>query len=347
MERLLVEFARRADRSVVEPLFVCLGRRGPIAADIEACGARVIALDLPSGVRPSAIVRLARLFREERVDVVHTHNTKPLLYAGPASRLAPVRGVVHTRHGQRHGATRRQTMLFRFAARCADRMVCVSKDVERLCRAEGIAAASLCTIPNGVDCDRFSTRGPLADAPAAYVGRLTPEKDLPTLIEAAAIAVRRRPTFRLSIAGHGPCAAELAALARIRGLEGHVRFVGDVRDVPAFLAESSLFVLPSRTEGMPLTVIEAMACGLPVVATRVGGTPEVVLDGETGTLVPAGNAPAMAEAMLALHGDHARATAMGERGRRRAREGFDVRSMVERYESLYREIVAGEVALAA
>jgi glycosyltransferase involved in cell wall biosynthesis len=346
MERLLVEFARRADRTEFEPIVVCLGRRGPIGDEIEARGARVIALNLPPGVRPSALFRLARLFRDERIDVVHTHNTKPLLYAGPAARMAGVRAVVHTRHGQRHGATRRQTLLFRLAARCADRIVCVSADSERLCRAEGIGTA-LVTVPNGIDCERFAQCGPRDGGPAVFVGRLTPEKDIATLIEAMVIAIRREPRFRLTVAGAGPCAAELAALAKVRGLEGHVRFVGDTSDVPALLATASLFVLPSRTEGMPLTVIEAMACGLPVVATRVGGTPEVVVDGETGLLVAAGDAPALATAMLAIHGHPRRATAMGEAGRRRAVDLFDVRSMVGRYEAIYREVLGGRRAAAA
>ena len=107
MERLLSEFARHADRRRFSLRFVALGLRGRVAEQIESCGWPVTALRATAGVRPSVVYRLARLFREERVDLVHTHNTKPLLYAGPAARLALVGGVVHTCHGQRRGATRR------------------------------------------------------------------------------------------------------------------------------------------------------------------------------------------------------------------------------------------------
>lgn len=347
MERLLVEFARHAARDGIQPIFLCLGRRGAVAAEIEACGARVRTLELPPGVRPTAIFRIAKLLRDERIDVVHTHNTKPLLYAGPAARMAGVRAVIHTRHGQRHNATRRQTLLFRMATRCADRVVCVSRDAAGCCKAEGIDSAKVRTIPNGIDCARFPRTGPAVGAPVAFVGRLTPEKDLPTLIEAMAIAVRRDPSVRLAIAGGGACASEIAALARARGVEAHVRFAGDIRDVAGFLHQSSLFVLPSRTEGMPLTVIEAMACGLPVVATRVGGTPEVVEEGSTGLLVAAGDAPSMASAILRIHADAELARRMGDAGAERARSLFDVRSMVRSYESLYRELTDARAARAA
>jgi Glycosyltransferase Family 4 len=128
MEKLLVEFARCADRERFELGFVSLGARGSLAADIEACGWQVTALNEPPGLRASLVFRLARLFRRRNVDVVHTHNTKALLYGGPAARLAGIRGLVHTRHGQRYQARGRTTTLFRLASRLADCVVCVSRD---------------------------------------------------------------------------------------------------------------------------------------------------------------------------------------------------------------------------
>ncbi|HQY88270.1 MAG TPA: glycosyltransferase, partial [Tepidisphaeraceae bacterium] len=212
MERLLAEFARHADRQRVSLSFVAIGKRGRVADDIEACGWPVTVLDAPPGVRPSTVFKLARLFRDSRIDIVHSHNTKPLLYAGPAARLAGVGGVIHTRHGQRHGATRRQDMIFALASRCVDRMVCVSQDSARLCKEDGIETQSLRTILNGIDLQRFDFRGPVSDGPAVYVGRLSPEKDVATLIKSTAIVVAQRPSFRLQIAGAGPCLDDLVAL---------------------------------------------------------------------------------------------------------------------------------------
>lgn len=350
MERLLVEFARHADRRRFALTFIALGPRGRIADDIEQCGWPVTALNTRPGVRASILFRLARIFREQRTDLVHTHNTKPLLYAGPAAKLAQADGmvaVVHTRHGQRHGATRRQDLLFRCAARCADRIVCVSDDSRGLCLREGLPPRALRTIHNGIDRARFTFTGPAPEAPAVFVGRLTPEKDVATLLRAAALVVSHSPSFRLRIAGAGPCAGELTALSRSLNLDGHVEFLGEVANVAELLARSSLLVLPSLTEGLPVTVLEAMSRGLPVVATHVGGTPEAVADGTTGLLVPPRDPALLAAAILQLCTDPALAHRMGLAGSRRVERNFDVRTMVSAYESLYDEVLSARTTTAA
>lgn len=347
MERLLLGFAGHADRRRFALHFVCLGERGPVAAELESLGWPVTAMNAGPGVRPGLALQLSKLFRELDADVVHTHNTKPLLYAGPAARLAGVPAVIHTRHGQRHGASKRQDAMFRLAARCADRVVCVSADAERRCEGDGVRAGSVVVIHNGIDGGRFAAARWAAGGPAVYVGRLSPEKDVGTLLRAAALVVKRVPRFRLRIAGTGPCEAELRGLSRSSGLESCVEFLGEVRDVPALLDGASLFVLPSITEGLPLTVLEAMAAGLPVVATAVGGTPEVVVDGETGLLVPAFADERLAEAIVRSLLDAQRAAAMGRAGRRRVADLFEVRTMVSRYESMYHGVLAQRERLAA
>lgn len=341
LERLLVEWSRHADRGRFEPLVVCMGRRGPLADEIESAGCRVVALDLPGGIRPRSMLRLASLFRAEAIDVVHTHNTKPLLYAGPAARLSGVGAVVHTRHGQRHGASRRQNLLFRLASRCADRIVCVSEDGMRRSEAEGLDLTRLLVIPNGIDVARFAADGPRRrDGAAIYVGRLTPEKSVDTLLQALALLRGGHPSLRVDVVGGGPCAEELERSALRLGVAERVRFLGPRTDIPDLLRGASLFVLPSLTEGVPLTVLEAMACGLPVVATRVGGTAEAVVDGATGRLVASGDADAFAQAMAAVLDDPERGDAMGAAGLARVRERFDVRAMVAAYERLYERCLA-------
>jgi glycosyltransferase involved in cell wall biosynthesis len=144
------------------------------------------------------------------------------------------------------------------------------------------------------------------------------------------------PEFRLHIAGDGVCLGDLQQLTQELHLGEHVLFLGPVRDVPALLARSSLFVLSSLSEGVSLTLLEAMARGRAAVATEVGGNPEVVVPGETGMLVPPRRPELLAEALLALWRDPARSAAMGLAGRRRAERHFDVRRMVAAYEALYR-----------
>lgn len=338
LEKLLLEFAGHADTSAFTLRFLSLGAGGPLADDLQRSGYAVTILNDPPGLRPGLILRLAKLFRGWGVYLVHTHNTRALLYAGPAAWLARVPHVVHTRHGQRYGASRRATAAFCWATRLAHRVVCVSEDSARLSVQEGVSAKRICTVWNGIDVTRFSYRGPCPGGPAVMVGRLSPEKDVGTLLEAFAVARKSDPAFRLEIAGDGACAEELEARARALGIADSVSFLGEVRDVPALLARASMFVLSSLTEGISLTLLEAMARGLPVVATRVGGNAEVVCDGETGWLVPA-RAPAdLAAAMLRVRADAEQAERLARAGRKRVEERFDARRMVRDYESIYREL---------
>ena len=340
MEKLLVEFARHADRGRFDLHFVSLGGRGPVADEIEACGWSVNALHEPPGLRLGLVRRLGRLLAALKVQVVHTHNTKPLLYSAPAAWLAGARALVHTRHGQRFGAGRAETRLFRLASTCADAIVSVSEDASRLSRAEGLKPGKLRIIWNGIDVTRFAYAGPSPRGPVVMVGRLSPEKDVATLVRAFAVAARSEPELRLEIAGDGACRVDLERLTAELGLTGVVRFLGEVRDVPALLGRASLMVLPSLTEGISLTLLEAMARGLPVVATRVGGNPEVARDGETGLLVPPGDPEALAGAIARMHRDPDLARRMGEAGRLRVERHFDVRRMVADYEALYLGILA-------
>jgi glycosyltransferase involved in cell wall biosynthesis len=337
MEKLLVEFARHTDRSRFELSFISLGDCGCVAEEIEALGWQVATMGKLAGLRPSIIFKLATLFRRWRVDVVHMHNGRPLMYGGPAARLAGVTASLHTRHGQQHGASKRELTRFRLATRLVDRVVCVSADSMQLAAARGVAVEKLRTVANGIDVSRFGYAGPRADGPAVMIGRLSPEKGVDDLLRAAALVVKEVPTFKLQLAGDGICMPSLVALARELGLAERVEFLGEVHDVPALLARASMFVLPSLTEGISLTLLEAMGRGLPVVATRVGGTPEVVEDGTSGLLVAAQSPIELAQALLRVYRHPQRARLMGLAAADRVREQFDVRRMVAEYEGLYLE----------
>ncbi len=334
MEKLLVEFARHANRDRYELIFLTLSDSGAAADEIRRLGWQVIDLQTKPGLSLRLFVRLARIFRGLKADIVHTHNTRPLIYAGPAARLAGIRRVVHTRHGQRFGASWRETFAFRLAARTTRWFVCVSEDSARISAEEGISQSRIRSQWNGIDLDRFRQCAPV-NGPVVSVGRLSPEKDFATLIRATAIAVRDSPDFRLEIAGDGPCATELKQLVTELQLDSNVQFLGRVENVPELLSGASVFALSSQTEGISLTILEAMASGLPVVATLVGGNPEVIVDGETGLLAPPGDPPALADALLQLWRDPNRRRVLGSAGRKRVENYFDVRKMVVAYEQLY------------
>jgi glycosyltransferase involved in cell wall biosynthesis len=337
LEKLLVEFARRADRTRVELFFVSLSSRGDLASAIEQANWPVVAMNEPEGLRPGLVLRLAQLFRRWRVDVVHTHNTKALVYGGPAARLARAHRLVHTWHGQNLVGSPREGLLFRLLGRLPDVVVAVSADAARGMAQEGIPAGRIRTILNGIDTTRFGFTGPNPDGPIVTVARLSPEKDLATLLRAAALVKANDPEMRLEIAGDGACLVELRQLAEQLGLNREVSFLGQVRDVPALLARAGLFALPSLTEGISLTLLEAQARGLPVVATRVGGNPEVVADEQTGLLVASQSVPELAAALDRLRRDPESCRRMGLAGRQRVEELFDIRRMVRDYEELYHE----------
>jgi len=213
--------------------------------------------------------------------------------------------------------------------------VCVSADSARQAVRQGVSPRIVRTLHNGIDLTRFDLSDARDGGPVVTVARLSPEKDITTLLRAAALAVAEDPSFRLEIAGAGPCMADLRQTTSDLGLNGCVHFHGQVRDVPALLTRAGLFVLSSLTEGVSLTLLEAMACGLAVVATRVGGNPEVVADGETGLLVPPGDPAALARAMLQLRRDDGQRRRMEQAGRRRVECLFDVRRMTGAYEDMY------------
>lgn len=338
MEKLLVEFAKFADRGRFDLAFTSLQTRGGIANEIEACHWPVYELGKQPGLRPGVVWKLAAQLRRDRTQVVHTHNTSAFIYGVLAGKLACVQRIVHTRHGQRFGASNRQTLLFRMLSKLVYRIVSVSEDGSRLSALEGVSPDRLCTILNGIDLRSFGFVGATAYGPAVIVARLSKEKDLVSLIHAVAIVMQTAEDasrFSLKIVGDGSERTHLEALSKQLGLTRCIEFLGQQSNVEEILALASMFVLPSLTEGISLTLLEAMACGLPVVATRVGGTTEVVVDEVTGLLVPPGCPKAMAAAIVRLHRDPHLSQRMGELGRQRVEQKFSVESMVRAYEELY------------
>jgi glycosyltransferase involved in cell wall biosynthesis len=330
-----VEFGRHADRQTFDLHFVLLtGREGP-ARELEAGGWPVTTLDHPPGLRPGQVGRLFWLFRRLGADVLHTHAEPALIYGAPAGRLLGAR-VIHTQHGAGTLLSSRQRLLVRLAGGLVHRFVCSSRSETRAALEQGIPRRVLRTLSDGIDLERFPASGPDPTGPAVIVADLTPETDLETLLHATARIVGSRPAFRLDIAGEGPHQADLVRLTRELGLGERVRFLGAVGDVPGLLGQARLFVLPVRTEGIRLRLLEAMARGLPVIATGVGGIVEVVLAERTGLLAPPGDSATLAEALLRVWDDPDLGQRLGQAGRERVEQQFDVRRMVAGYEEFYR-----------
>ena len=337
LERLLTEFARHHDRRRFEPHFASLTGLGPQAEDIRGAGGVVHTLPDLRGRKIRQLISLARFVRSLAPDVLHTHNAYAHFYGSLAGRLAGVPVVVHTRHGRALSGGWSEVALFRVACHLTGAVVAISDDVRALSIAQGCSPDKCLRIWNGIDTRQFR---PSAEAPGAHlisVGRMEPVKDLATLLHACARA-RERVGLQLVIVGEGSERAALQALATELGLDSCVRFLGERTDVPQLLGQAAVFVNSSLSEGISLGLLEAMSCGLGVIATRVGGNVEVIDDGETGVLVPPGDPVQLADAIVSMLSGREKRRLMGQAARQRVCERFEVQRMVADYERLYLDL---------
>lgn len=297
-----------------------------------------------SGNDPALVAQLYRLLKKERPHVLHTHRWATLCEGVIAARLAGVPFVVHGEHGtletRRHNAFVQRAVWNR-----VDRLLSVSSRLaERMAREIRFPLEKITVIRNGVDIDRFRPRNqsaarlalglPVDTLVIGCVGRLVTVKDYPTFLRALVLIRDRGIASEVVIAGTGPLRDELMSMAATLGL-ANVKFLGNRDDVDQVLAAFDVFVLSSSSEGLSNTIQEAMATGLPVVATRVGGADELVEQSQTGLLVAPGDSRALADAIALLAQDPARRRRMGEAGRRRAESLFGLDVMIREYESLY------------
>jgi sugar transferase (PEP-CTERM/EpsH1 system associated) len=355
LESIVLDLVREGRLLGQTVAVVCLEAPGVLAQQVEAQGARLVTLDKPPGIRLGLFGRLRSLFRELRPDVVHTHQIGALFYAGPAARKAGVPVVVHTEHGKHYDQPSRARWLARLAARRAARFFCVSADIAAAVQAHGIVARrKIHMVPNGIDTDRFRDRGDRgrvraslgipADAPLiGTVGRLSEIKRQDLLIRAFQRVRARIGDGHLLLVGDGPCMGLLRELAAGLGLDDRVHFTGYQPQPAPYLQAMDVFALTSRSEGMPLVVLEAWAAGVPVVATRVGGLPELIDDERIGILVDFNNEDALARALGDLIADRPRARRLGEAGRDRVESRFSLGQMAAEYRRHYNELLGSRI----
>jgi glycosyltransferase involved in cell wall biosynthesis len=315
---------------------------GAMADEFASAGIAVGRVEKRDGLDPTLVPRLARELVKRRADVVHTHNPLPLIYGAPAACLARA-AAIHTKHGMNPGG-RGQRWLRRTAARLVNAFVAVSDTTAAQARAQhDTALDKLHTIPNGIRLDRY-TPDPEARAASRVelglgdawvvgtVGRLAASKNQAMLVRAMAPILSSR--VRLVIVGDGEDRAEVEAAVAALPEPRWVVLTGRRMDVPRLIHAFDVFAMSSRTEGLPLVVPEAMAAGLPIVTTGVGGLPSVVDDQVTGLVVPV-DEQSLAAALAALEADRERARAMGARGRTAALARYSYDRMVDAYLAVY------------
>lgn len=347
-ETLLVQLCRRLPEQGVEPTVASLLGPGPLSPLLAQD--RIPTVDLSRGGRfdVAAVLKLAAAIRRHRIDVVHTH----LVYAGIVGKLAAVatgRPVISTRHYM--ADPRERTLPFRLEDRlttsCAARVVAITDCMREAILAQRLVEPERVAVHrNAIDLDLFISRiRPSSRREGTLVGtigRMEPPKAQEVYLEAMSLVRRCVPSVRGILVGDGRRREELLRLRAQFALGDVVTFSGSVPpdEIPSLLAGFDVFVLSSNWEGLPMVLIEAQAAGVPIVATAVGGVPEVVHDGATGLLVPPRDPTALAGAIVRLLEDQALRWQLGVNAAAHAEREFDIRRLARQTAAMYREVLA-------
>ena len=362
-ERQMTELIRRLDPSRFTVHVACFEKRGAWLPKVAERAASIAEFPIQGFARPAtfgALVAFARWCRRERIEVVQTCDLYANIFGLPGAALAGVPVRIGSRRELNPDKSPGQIRLQRQAYRCATKVVANSVAARGILLEEGLAPESIVVIPNGVDFASYSGQSqpqthaglpafaaePQAPAglPAVAaeprrrvitVANLRPEKSHETLIAAAGLLAAEFPDVQFQVVGDGPRRAELEALVRTRGLDRRVQFLGYREDVAQLLAEADVFVLPSRSEAFPNGAIEAMAAGLPVVASATGGLLDLIEHGHTGLLFEPGNAEALADALRHLFTGAGIAAGIGHRAQAQVRQRYSFERMVRSFEDLY------------
>lgn len=373
LENGLVNLINRIPQDRYKHAIICMTDYSDFSKRITNPAVTLYALHKADGKGLGIYLRLWRLLRQLKPDIVHTRNLSAL-EAGVVAWFAGVPGRVHGEHGRDSydidGTNKKYLLLRRLCQPFIQRYIPLSRDLEGWLKTwVGIPENKIHQIYNGVDSERFCVyknscisfcsaqkagkglRRPLPVQALAgdkqliigTVGRVQEVKDQLTLVKAVADLVARNSEYRqklkLVIVGDGPMMGELKALVQKKDIADVTWLSGARDDIPEWLQAMDLFVLPSKAEGVSNTILEAMATGLPVVATAVGGNPELVVDGKTGVLIPPEDPVAMADAIECYLNTPALLQCHGSAGRSRVEESFSMNAMVNNYLAVYGELV--------
>lgn len=349
-ERQFVNLVKRLDESRFDVHLACFKRWGEFLGEIEASGRPLTDYAIKKLLSYRTLQqqwRFAAYLRKHRIQVLHTYGFYPNLFAIPAAKLAgvPVKIAAIRDMGAYMGPV--HTRLQRAICGMADCVLVNAEAVQRWLVGQGYSSEKIRVIRNGIvfkPAERPSALRQEFGLPAntrliAAICRLNPEKGVDYFVEAAAVVSGRHDDARFLVVGDGSEKKALEKQAERLGIERKVIFTGFRTDTPQILPELSISVLPSLTEGLSNTLLESMAAGVPVVATNVGGNPEIVVDGKTGMLVPARHSASMARAMCELLENPQLAETMGRAGKQRVADHFSVDQTVRQTEDLYADLL--------
>ncbi|MGQ9611022.1 MAG: glycosyltransferase family 4 protein [bacterium] len=349
LENLVLKLVKNINREKYNICICSLTANGELENEFNEIGIPVFIVQKHEGVDYSLPIRLSRVFRNRRVDIVHTHNIDPYLYGTIGAKLARVPVIIHTEHSNLFPNQKKLMIAERCLSNISDMIIADSKKVaDFLIQRQNIPRRKVITILNAIDIDSFDVTVDIIrkkreelgilenELVIGNVARLVPVKDHHTLLASFSKVSQLISNVRLVIVGDGPLRTELENFCAELELSDKIIFLGKRRDISELMSIFDIFVLSSISEGLSLTLLEAMAAKKPVVATHVGGNPEVVQDNVTGILVPPRNPLALAQALIILIKDKKKLFEMGESGRRRVEQYFSIDVMLEKYEKVYR-----------
>jgi glycosyltransferase involved in cell wall biosynthesis len=343
-ERQMIELIRRLDPSRWTVHLACFEASGtwfPRAAELASSVAEFPVRSFKHASTVRHLYAFAQWCRARRIAVVHATEFYSNIFALPGASLARVPARIGSRRGLNPDKSRAQLVVQRAAYSCADTIVANSRAAADRLIAERVPGDRVAIVPNGVDFDRVVTRPPRPTLrKVVVVANLRPEKGHDLLIDASVDILRAVPDATFDIVGSGSELEPLLARAHARGVAAAFRFLGHQDDVPEQLADADIFVLPSRSEALPNAVLEAMATGLPIVTTAVGGMLELIEHGRTGLLADAGDAGSLAEQISRVMTDPALAGRLGRAARDDVRSRFSFERMIAGFEQVYLDALA-------
>jgi sugar transferase (PEP-CTERM/EpsH1 system associated) len=344
LENGVVNVINGLDRREFLSSVCCLQSSGEFAGRITDERCRILEFGLQPGNDPRLVWRLARAFRNLRLDIVHTRNAEAFFYGALAAKLARVPALVHSEHGRVFPEKWHRALLQRWLLRSASCAFAVSRQLaDQLVIQLGVPPGTFRVIYNGVETRKFAAREPSkrhdpnGEVVIGSVGRLVAVKNYRLLLQAV-VRLPQGMRWRLVLIGEGPERDELERTAEQLGVGARVSFLGHREDVAELLGDLDLFVLPSISEGMSNTLLEAMAAGVAVIASDVGGNREIIESGRSGLLFAPGDPQAAAQAIQQLAADAQLRGRLASAGLQRATTTFGLRAMLSAYEDLYRSV---------
>lgn len=356
---LLWNIAKRIDRKKYKVFAVCLREGGPYESKLKAIGVEVKNFDMKSLLDVRIIFSLVRYIKQNGIDIVETAVFPSDVYGRISAKLAGVPIIISTMH---RVEDHKQEPIYRalffadtLTMSLTTRLIAVSRAGKRyLVSWHKIQPKKISVIYNGLDADDYklsidrdeykAALGIDRDIPTiVFVGRLVELKGVSFLLKAAASILKDGVSVQFVLAGDGPLKERLIEEARVLGISEHVHFIGFRKDIPKILSITDILVVPSLWEGLPLTVLEAMFAGKAIIATRVGGIPEAITDGECGILICPRDVNAISDGILRLIKNPEKRKQLGDNAKQKAMQYFGVERMVNEYTNIYDECITSEL----